>query len=253
MISFIAVLSLLSIVFVGVAASGADGGPVYVSIEGKSVVATGEKWQYVVRAIGGPGSLEGGNFSCRAELVGPDISGSLVSPSSGVSASGVFFLNVTAPSAPQDVTLVVNVTSSTALSSDRAVKTYPIKVLAPVVIQVSVKNSGDFDVLGIPVAFAVDGREVHETTVDVSSLSSKTVTYNWTDPEMSQGEHVITVTLDPDSRFVEFETGGSVYTTTIYVGKPSYGMVDLLLAVLFIMSIVIILYVYSRPKRRRMR
>lgn len=244
---------MLSLVLVDTSATGADGGPVYVSIEGENVVATGEKWQYVVRAIGGPGTLAGGNFSYRAELVGPDITDSLVAPSSGVSSSGVFSINVTAPSVPQDMTLVVNVTSSTAFESDNAVKSFPIKVLAPVVIKVSVKNAGDFDVLGLPVSFSVDGTKLYETTVNVDSLSSKTVTYNWTDPEMSQGEHVITVALDPGNKFVEFETGGLVYTTTVYVGDPSFGTTDAMLGILFVLMVVFIVFVYTRPKKRRMR
>lgn len=249
----IAIISLMSVTLVATFASAADGGPIYVSIEGKNVVATGEKWQYFVNVIGGPGALTGGNFSYRAELVGTDISDSLVTPSSGVSSSGLFNINVTAPSLPQDVTLVLNVTSSTILDSENAVKTFPIKVLEPVVVQATVKNVGDFDVIGVPVSIHVDGTKVYETTVDVNSLSSRTITYNWTDPEMSQGEHVITVVLDPDNKFVEFESGGSVYTTTIYLGRSSFGTTDALLGILFVMSVVLVLIVYSRPKKRRMR
>jgi subtilase family serine protease len=249
----IAIISLMSVTLIATFASAADGGPIYVSIEGKNVVATSEKWQYVVNVIGGPGALTGGNFSYSAELVGTDISDSLVTPSSGVSSSGLFKINVTAPSLPQDVTLVLNVTSSTILDSENAVKTFPIKVLEPVVVQATVKNAGDFDVIGVPVSIHVDGTKVYETTVDVNSLSSRTITYNWTDPEMSQGEHVITVVLDPDNKFVEFESGGSVYTTTIYVGRSSFGTTDALLGILFVMSVVLVLIVYTRPKKRRMR
>ena len=243
----------MSVMLTAASAIAADGGPIYVSIEGRNVLATGEKSQYVVKVIGGPGSLTGGNFSYAAKLVGTNLSGSLVTPSSGASSSGLININVTAPGVPQDVILVLNITSATILDSEFAVKTFPIKVLAPVVIRATVKNAGDFDVTGVPLSIYADGTEVYETTVDVDALTSRTITYNWTDPEMSQGEHVITVLLDPGNKFVEFESGGSVYTTTIYVGKSSYGTTDALLGILFVMSVVLVLIIYSRPKKRRMR
>jgi hypothetical protein len=254
LISLFAILSLMSIILLVGPASAAEEGPIYVSIEGKNIVATGEKWQYVVKVIGGPGAQAGGNFSYKAELIGSNVSDSLVAPSNGVSSTGVFNINVTAPSQPQDVTLVLNITSSSAdFESEKTVKTFPIKVLTPVVVQVTVKNTGEFGVKGVPVSIYANGAKVYETTVDIGPLSSETITYNWTDPEMRSGEQVITVTLDPDNKFVEFESGGSVYTTTIYVGKSSFGTTDALLGILFVVSVILVLVVYSRPKKRRMR
>jgi hypothetical protein len=179
--------------------------------------------------------------------------GQFVDPSNGISSTGVFRINLTAPSDPQDITLRLNVTSSYEFSSERAVKDFAIKVLKPIVIVATIKNTGDVAVRGVPVSFHVDGVKVYDTTVDIDSLSSKTVRYNWTDPEMRQGEHAITVMLDPDNRLVEFETGGSTYTATIFVGATSYGSTDAMLGVLFVASVVLSLMIYSRPKKRRMR
>ncbi|MGD0057319.1 MAG: CARDB domain-containing protein [Methanomassiliicoccales archaeon] len=253
LISLIAILSLTAIILVAYPVSAVEGGPIYVSIEGRNVVATGETWQYVVTVIGGPGVQTGGNFSYTAELVGLNVTDSLVDPSSGVSSSGVFNMSVTLPPLPQDVTLVLNIISSAGLDSEKTVKTFPIKVLTPVVIQAAVKNTGDFGVEGMPVSFYADGAKVYETTVDIDAQSSKTIRYNWTDPQMSSGQHVITVMLDPNNKFVKFSSGGSVFTTTIYVGKSSYGTTDTLLGILFVISVVLALIVYSRPKKRRMR
>jgi hypothetical protein len=253
LISILAILSLISIVLLAPSASAAEGGPIYVSIEGKSVVATGEKWQYAITVIGGPGAQAGGNFSYIATLVGPKVTDSLVTPSSGVSSTGLFNINVTAPSKPQDMTLQLNITSSNILDSAKTLRTFPVKVLTPVVILATVKNTGDVGVKGVPVSFHADGAKVYETTVDIEPLSSKTIRYNWTDPEMRSGQHVITVMLDPDNKFVEFQSGGSVYTMTIYVGKSSFGTTDAMLGVLFVVSVILILIIYSRPKKRRMR
>jgi len=243
----------MSIILLVGPVSAAEGGPIYVSIEGKNIVATGEKWQYVVKVIGGPGAQAGGNFSYKAELIGPDVRDSLVAPSNGVSSTGVFNINVTAPSQPQDMILRLNITSSANLDSEKTVKIFPIKVLTPVVVQATVKNTGEFGVKGVPVSIYANGAKVYETTVDIGPLSSETITYNWTDPEMRSGEQVITVMLDPDNKFVEFESGGSVYTMTIYVGKSSFGTTDALLGILFVVSVILVLVVYSRPKKRRMR
>jgi hypothetical protein len=59
--------------------------------------------------------------------------------------------------------------------------------------------------------------------------------------------------LDPDNKFVEFQSGGSVFTMTFYVGKTNYGTTDALLGILFVVSVILALIIYSRPKKRRMR
>jgi hypothetical protein len=252
MISLVSIFFLMSIPLIA-AATSASLGPVYVSIDGKNVVAIGERWEYVVNVIGGPGSQPGGNFSYKASILAAEGGGQFVDPSNGISSTGVFRINLTAPSDPQDITLRLNVTSSYEFSTERAVKDFAIKVLKPIVILATIKNTGDVGVRGVPVSFHVDGVKVYDTTVDIDPLSSKTVRYNWTDPEMRQGEHVITVMLDPDNKLVEFETGGSTYTTTIFVGATSYGSTDAMLGVLFVASVVLSLMIYNRPKKRRMR
>lgn len=234
-------------------AAAVDGGPVYISVQGSGTIPAGDRAQYLVTVIGGPGSLPGGNFSFVAKVVGPNIGDAFVAPSSGLSATGVFRINVTAPTTPQDIILIVNVTSSSLTLSERGSTFYPIRVLSPVSISATVKNTGAVEVNGIPVAIYADGRKVHETSISLKASSSTVVRYNWTDPDMTPGQHVITVVIDPNSEFVGFETGGTVYTTTIYIGRTDYGTTNALLAVLFVVSLVLIVIVYRRPKKRRMR
>ncbi len=217
-------------------------------------MAAGEKAEYIITAVGGPGDEAGGNFSFVAKLIGPPLTEGKVIPTNGRSADGIFRVNVTAPSAPQDMVLRINVTSTSAAGvSERVTKEIPIKVLTPVVITATVKNEAEMAVKGIPVVFYADGVKVFETEIDLDPKTSKTLVYNWTDPEMRQGEHIITVTIDPENEFVKLDTGGTTYTKVIYLGQESYGGTNALLVIIIVLSIFLIYFVYRRPKRRRMK
>ncbi|MBM4236919.1 MAG: hypothetical protein FJ151_00335 [Euryarchaeota archaeon] len=217
-------------------------------------MAAGEKTEYIITAVGGPGDEAGGNFSFVAKLLGPPLTEGKVIPTNGRSPTGIFRVNVTAPSTPQDMILRVNVTSTSAAGvSERVTKEVPIKVLTPIVITATVKNEAEMAVKGIPVVFYADGARVFETVINLDPRTSKTLVYNWTDPEMRLGEHIITVTIDPGNEFVKLDTGGTTYTKVIYLGKESYGLTNALLVGIILLSFFLIYLVHRRPRRRRMK
>jgi hypothetical protein len=229
--------------------------PMYVSIDGKSCIATSEKSEYVIRVIGGPGEEPGGNFSFTAKLIGPSPAEAKVIPTNGKSPTGLFRVNVTAPPTAQNMILRINVTSVSANGTlvEKVTKDFPIKVLVPVVITATVKNDGNMSVKNIPVAIYADGSKIYETTINLDPKTSKTIVYNWTDPYMKRGEHVIMVTIDPGNTLVKLDTGGTSFTTTIFVGKTDYSSLNALLVGLLLLSLFLIYVVYRRPKRRKMK
>ncbi|MDH7508812.1 MAG: CARDB domain-containing protein [Methanomassiliicoccales archaeon] len=235
--------------------SAASYDPIYVSVDGRSCIATGEKSEYVIRVIGGPGEEPGGNFSFTAKLIGPSPAEAKVIPTNGKSPTGLFRVNVTAPPKAQDMVLRINVSSVSANGTlvEKVTKDFPIKVLVPVVITATVVNDGNMSVKNIPVAIYADGSKIYETTINLDPKTSKTIVYNWTDPYMKPGEHVITVSIDPGNSLVKLDTGGTTFTATIFVGKTDYGLVNALLVGILLLSIFSSYLVYRRPKRRRMK
>lgn len=229
--------------------------PLYATIEGKYCIATNEKSEYFIRVVGGPAEVTGGNYSFTAKLIGPPVGQAKVVPTNGKSATGIFRVNVTAPPNPQNMILRVNVTSASpdGVSVETVTKEFVIEVLTPVIISATVRNEGNMTVKDIPFAIYADGSRIYETTISLDPKASKTIMYNWTDPNLQPGVHVITVVIDPGNELVNLETGGTSYTTTIYIGKSDYTIANITLAAAFIISLIAIYIVYRRPKRRRMK
>jgi len=229
--------------------------PIYVSIDGKNCIAISEKSEYIIRVVGGPGDEPGGNFSFTAKLIGPSPAEAKVIPTNGKSSTGLFRVNVTAPPTARDMILRINVTSVSANGTlvEKVTKDFPIKVLVPVVITATVRNDGNMSVKNIPFAIYADGLKIYETTINLDPKTSKTIIFNWTDPYLKPGEHVITVMIDPGNTLVKLDTGGTSFTTTIFVGKTDYGFVNALLIGILLLSVFSIYLVYRRPKRRRMK
>ncbi len=225
--------------------------PLYINIEGKSTVAVKEINPYVVTAIGGPGEATGGNFTFLVSLSGNNIADALVSPGNGRNAAGVFKFNLTAPSAATDITITVNVTSESSIGQKVVgIKQYFVKSVHPITISVTLVNQGSMALEGVPVYFYADGEQLATKIVSLPVGGSKEVTYNWTE-SVSRGQHEIMVKLDPDQKFVRFESGGVVYTQTIWVGEGNYSNTNSIFIGGIILLMLLSYLVYKRPAKRR--
>jgi hypothetical protein len=225
--------------------------PLYVKIEGPSLVSVSEKHQYVITGIGGPAE-SGGNYSYTAYVRGENENfNGFVMPVIGVSAGNTFVINVTAPSTSQLMVLVVNMTSTKGLDTVKATTSMAITTVNAIVISAKVINYGVMAVSGVPVIFSVDGKKIFNTSINLAAGESRTLAYNWTEQGVSQGEHVVTVQLDPNGQFVRFTSGGTIFTETIFVGGGDYGNINLLMVMLFIMLLVLAYFVYKRPTKKR--
>jgi hypothetical protein len=225
--------------------------PIYISVHGKTTVAILEKNPYTVFAVGGPAEGVGGNYSFVVTVEGADVADAVISPSNGKSSTGEFKFNLTAPSASTQMTIVVKVTSESDTGSElTASLNYYINSVVPIVIAAKVVNEGSMALLNVPVYFYGDGRLLDQQNISLTAGASKIVYYNWTE-SVRQGQHEVQVVLDPNGEFVRFESGGTDYTQTIYVGMNNYDNTDAIL----IGGIVILLFigylVYKRPGQKR--
>jgi hypothetical protein len=224
--------------------------PLFVKVEGPTLVAVSEKHQYVITGVGGPAEA-GGNYSFSAYLKTEILdSGGSVQPSAGVSASNTFVVTVTFPSQPQVVALVVNVTSTKGLDSERLTTNIVITSVNAILITADVVNQGTMAVSGVPVIFSVDGNVIYSTSINLTAGQRLSVVHNWTG-YASPGEHVVTVELDPNGQFVRFVSGGTLYTQTVFVGGGDYGNINLLMVILFILLLLVAFFIWKRPAKKR--
>ena len=142
--------------------------PMFATLSGPTLIATNEKPQYQVVAIGGPGESNG-NYSFSFTVVGSSsASNALVTPDSGTSKTGRFTTNLTASSFAEDITLSVLVTSYNASATSNITKSIVVKIVKPIVISAKVVNQGNVTLTGIPVAFFVDDVKLYNTTITLS-------------------------------------------------------------------------------------
>ena len=225
--------------------------PLYVGIDGPIVMGKGETRMYRVDAIGGP-SGELGNYTFTASILGTTAVDAHVLPTSG-STTGTFYLNVTAHGEIPRIALWVNVTSIYGGEIANKQQTYAIEVVESIVITASVVNNGNISVNMVPLSIYADGRSIYNTTVSLDPREQETVRFNWTDPSISGGEHSIKVVLDPDQEFITFLGGGTVYTSTIWIGEEDWGSWNIIFIVLAAFIAFVAYSFYRRPSRRRKR
>jgi hypothetical protein len=226
--------------------------PLHISpISGQTLVAINEEHEYQVMAVGGPGEGTGGNYSFTFDVVGSSTTDALVTPDSGSSTTGKFMTNLTASSFAETITLSVKVVSYNSTASSNDTQSIVIQVVRPIVISAKVVNQGNATLTGVPVTFYFDDAKLYNTTIDLTAKATKTVVFNWTSQSVSQGEHSVRVELDPNSQFVRFSSGGTIFSQTIWVGASDTSGNDAVLIGIFVLLLFVTYIIYKRPAKRR--
>lgn len=202
---------------------------------------------------GGPAEDGSANFTYTAEIVADNTTGSLVTPSSATSPSGVFKLNVTMPGeAPQTIKVKVNATSKggSPLTSKYLEQDFEIKVVDPIVIAATVYNMGHADAKNLTARFYADGEYLGTRVFNVTAQSITRLVYNWTFERISEGKHVVTISVDDPNELVEFSEGNNVYSLTIYVGDEGNPLGAVLTIGVIIAAVFAGLMWLQKPPRR---
>gem|GEM_PF-2566558 len=225
--------------------------PIFIKVDGKTTVAINEKNPYSVFAVGGPAEGLGGNYSFVVTVEGKDVADAVISPSNGKSSVGKFTFNLTAPSAATEMTIVVNVTSESDTGSKlTATMNYYVDSVVPIIIAAKVVNQGSVALMDVPVYFYGDGELLEQQNISLAADGFRIVYYNWTE-SVGQGQHEVTVELDPNGQFVRFESGGTIYTQIIYVGMDNYGNTNAILIGGIVILLFVAYIVYKRPGQKR--
>jgi hypothetical protein len=244
MIPIAAVLGLLLLSSFAATVSAADNNQYLISFTGDQYLGTGETGRYTVQVTAGPG----GNYSYSVKVNG----GAKVVPANGQSSTENFTVSVTAPTTPQDVVMEVNISSIGATPSVNTTAKYTIHVIKPVKISAVVQNTANVTANNVPIEFWADGKLVNSTTFNVGANSNKTVTYNWTAPNLAAGQHTLQVKLDPNSQYVTFSDGSTTFTSYFYIGDGGWGLINILLIIIFALLLVIVFLTYmGRNKKRK--
>ncbi len=177
-----------------------------------------------------------------------------VTPSTGQTSNGTFSVSVVAPTTAQDISLWVNVTASTSSGYSNGSAEYTIHVINPIVLTATIKNTANVVAYDVPIQFWVDGNLVNSTTFTAPANGEEVVTYNWTNPNISNGEHTLVVKLDPNDKFVQMANGGYTSSSNFYVGDSGLGLLSLLLTIILVILVVVVVLTWmnrGRKKRRR--
>jgi len=200
---------------------------VHVFIAGPSILPTNTTVQYTISITGGPAAEdpENGTYSYIARLDMQSPVGALLEPQEAMSSNHIFTVNVTTPEFPQEMTLVVDGTSTTNITDINLTKSSgevnkTIEVFKPFRVNISanVRNPGPAEVKGARVTFYVDGELIGNRTVDLWANTTEAVYLEWVAPPEEEGEHEVEVRINDDGSLLEFDTGDNVMRQTIYVG-----------------------------------
>lgn len=225
-----------------------------ISLQCPSFAGTLEEVKCKLTIAGGPAGDVGGNFSYKLEIVADNKTGSLVSPSSGSSATGQFNVTVTMPGeADQTIKLRVNATSKDLASGDtrNKVKDFEVKVVEPIVITATVYNTGNVEAKNVTAKFYADGVLLGDRIFDLAAGASITLKQNWTWLSIDTGKHTVMIVLDDKDGIVEFSDGNNVYSMTVYVGEESNPLGGALTIGVIVMSVMVFLTYLQKPAHRK--
>lgn len=252
-------LLLVAVVLLGAlpSAQGETYAPLYAEIDGPQVVATNTVTMYTLTMLGGPAEVGRGNYSYSATMTGSgDTYGAFFVPGTvEPTTRNTFYINLTAPAVAQTLTITIVCKSATLGQTVTHTITFQVKVVDPIVLQMTVENTGQVDAVGVPISLQIyqDGKwvEFHRASIDLAAGQSVQFRYNWTALGLTPGEHKVRMVLDPNNGIVTFEGGDMVYETTIYYDMPGYGWVNTLLWLMVVLLGVTIFFVWRRPARGR--
>ena len=159
-------------------------------------------------------------------------------------------LTVTAPDTAGDYTLVVDYNGTVMVDgqtievsgSNRAA----VKVVNPIVLTADITNNGSVALDSLKVKFVVDGQTIEgseKTVEDIKPGETKSVTYEWVTDSLSPGKHTFMAVSDTTLLNVTGLNNENVF----YIGHNDYQVATILIALLFVVLLFVLIYVYRKP------
>ena len=184
-----------------------------------------------------------------------------VSPSSGDLDNGTAeTLTVSAPDDAGRYRLVVEYTvdasytvtdeegNTTTENLDVPVRTeeFPIAVVEPVTLSVTLSNSSGEPLRGYGVYFYVDGQMMEDsyTVINLEGDGTTTISYEWI-TDSGNGQYEFYVLPADGGNMVDIEGLGERHT--FYIGDNDYTWMIALLVIVIILLIIVMVWVYRKP------
>ena len=173
------------------------------------------------------------------------------SPSTGTyTANGTKTIKVTAPDTAGTYKLVVEYSGTVTVGTeeiDVSGSSYAsVKVVVPVTLKAEITNNGNVTLSSLTVSFIVDGKAVpdSETTVsDIAPGETDTATFEWVTDTLSSGKHTYKAVSETSMVTVTGLNQESVF----YIGHDDYQIATVLIALLFIVLIIVLIFIYRKP------
>ncbi|MFQ5919130.1 MAG: CARDB domain-containing protein [Thermoplasmata archaeon] len=226
---------------------------VAVFITGPDDLGTGETAQMTATLAGGPAE-DNGTWSINAFLRGADLTGAAPLEDNPLFLSlrnSTFTFNVTMPQTDQFVTLVVEGNSSKSGDVVLGTATKQIRVLVPLDVTATVRNTGSIEVRNVPAFLFVNERQVNETEIDsLMPGESKIVRFSYLPVDLGVGTHTLEVRVDLNRDGVIDPAIGEVALRQVFTIEPE-PINPLFIILGAIAAFVVALFVGSYLRRRR--
>ncbi len=221
---------------------------VNVTISGPSLVATNQTIEYKIVVNG-----FFKDYGYHLFLSGENLVGAL--PVQEITAysnsTNIFYTNITFPSQPQTVYIMVQGIGGVDNSNVTNTAEYPVKVVYPVIFTATVYNSAAIKLYNIPVNFYFDNVYIgNQTIAEINPNSTAEANFSWVVSSVGNGQH--TVKFVVNSTFIYFNNGQNSYQYQIYIGNPpNYSWVwDLF--VIVVVLIAVLLFLFSAGSKKRL-
>ena len=159
-------------------------------------------------------------------------------------------LTITAPRTAGNYVLVVEFQLTSSATSEKVTRTYPLKVVDPIILSVDIKNNNKTtDVKDLSLQFIIDGRVMdltdETTNLTIAADSVKTVSYRWVTDNPGGGRHTFSVQVHEDSEFL----ADLLYEKnhTFYVGQTSYTWLMWILGIVVFILFLVLIWVIRKP------
>lgn len=201
---------------------------------GITIVTDGTIYRATMKVVDSNGTTQSGA-----------VSPTTFSPSTSTPNKG---LAITAPTTPGNYKIVV--TFELTDGGEKIDRTYPIKVVEPIVLSVTLKNDTNAQIVGLSVHFKIDGKEMEQTddlkNLTIGANSTKTVTYKWVVDNPSEGRHTYQVVADKTGA-PPVNLDGLDETMEFYVGEKSYTWLTVIVVIILIIMIIVLLWIIRKP------
>ena len=191
------------------------------TITGPSALAPSQVSAYNLTINGGPTGAV--TYTVRWYLTGPSVAGGLPNAATPMTTSGnrtTFTLNVTAPTAEQTITLVVQISSAVGSTYENTTAEKSIAVITPIVLSATFRNDGITAAVNVTVRFYVDGAFAGTEKVARLNPGAQVIeTFNYLPAGLQPGTHQVRVEADLDGNgVIDPAKGEAVVSSLFYRG-----------------------------------